>query len=93
MVCAEKPLNVKGEENMKKIEILGAGCPNCTKLYEMTKEAAGSMGIECDIEKVQDMNRILGYNILATPALVIDGEVKVAGRLPNIEEVKKHLSA
>jgi arsenite methyltransferase len=93
MVCAEKPLTMKGAKVMKKVEILGPGCPNCTKLYEMTREAAGSLGIDCDIEKVQDMNRILGYNILATPALVVDGEVKVAGRLPTIEEIKKHISA
>lgn len=77
---------------MKKIEVLGAGCPNCKKLYEMTKETAESLGLEYEIEKVQDMNRILEYNILATPALVVNGEVKVAGRVPNPEEVRKHLS-
>jgi small redox-active disulfide protein 2 len=77
---------------MKKIEVLGAGCPNCKKLYEMTKETAESLGLEYEIEKVQDMNRILDYNILATPALVVNGEVKVAGRVPNPEEIRKHLS-
>ncbi|MDQ7824229.1 MAG: thioredoxin family protein [Candidatus Eremiobacteraeota bacterium] len=78
---------------MKKIEVLGPGCPNCTKLYEETKQIATSLGIECEIEKVKDMGRILGYNILATPALVVDGIVKVAGRIPDAEEIKKILSA
>lgn len=77
---------------MKKIEILGAGCANCLKLYELTKEAAEALGIEFEIEKVQDMNRIMGYNVIATPALVVDGVVKVAGRLPKTDEISKHLS-
>lgn len=78
---------------MKKIEILGAGCPNCLKLHDTTKEIAESIGLEYEIEKVQDMDRILEYNILATPALVVNGEVKVAGRIPGPDEIRKHLSA
>jgi small redox-active disulfide protein 2 len=76
---------------MLKIQILGSGCPNCTKLYEMAKEAATAAGVEFEIEKVQDIQKIMEFNILATPALVINGEVKVAGRVPSLDEVKKHL--
>jgi len=77
---------------MMKIQILGSGCPNCAKLYEMTKEAATAAGAEFEIEKVQDIQKIMEFNILATPALVINGEVKVAGRLPSLDEIKKHLA-
>jgi small redox-active disulfide protein 2 len=78
---------------MMKIEILGSGCPNCTRLYEMTKEAATKAGAPFEIEKVQDIQKIMEYNIIATPALVINGEVKVAGRIPTMEEIKKHLGS
>jgi small redox-active disulfide protein 2 len=76
---------------MMKIEILGSGCPNCTKLFEMTQRLASELGIQCEIEKVKEMDRILSYTILSTPAIVINGEVKVAGRIPTEEEVKEHL--
>ncbi len=76
---------------MLKIQILGSGCPNCTKLYEMTREAATAAGAQFEIEKVQDIQKIMEFNILATPALVINGEVKVAGRVPSLDEVRKHL--
>jgi len=77
---------------MKTIQILGTGCPKCKKLTEMAEEAAKSAGIEYTIEKVTDINAIIGFGVMATPALVIDGEVKASGRVPSIDELKGMLS-
>lgn len=77
---------------MKKIEILGTGCPKCTKLAELTKEAADALGIEYELEKVTDINRITGYGVMSTPALVVDGQVKVAGKVPNVDQIKTLIS-
>jgi small redox-active disulfide protein 2 len=77
---------------MKKIAILGTGCPKCRKLYEITEETAKSMGIEYQMEKVDDIVKIMEYGVMMTPALVVDGEVKASGKLPNPEEIRKYLS-
>jgi small redox-active disulfide protein 2 len=77
---------------MKKIAILGTGCPKCRKLYEMAEETAKSMGIEYQMEKVDDIVKIMEYGVMMTPALVIDGEIKFSGKLPSQEELKKYLS-
>lgn len=76
---------------MKTLKILGTGCPKCQKLTELTEQAAIELGIEYEIEKVTDINDIMEYGIMMTPGLVVDGEVKVAGKLPGIEEIKKML--
>lgn len=76
---------------MKAIKILGTGCPKCKKLTELTKQAAKEIGLEYEIEKVTDINDIMEYGIMMTPGLVVDGKVKVAGRLPGLEEIKKML--
>jgi small redox-active disulfide protein 2 len=76
---------------MKAIKILGTGCPKCKKLTELTKQAAKEIGLEYEIEKVTDINDIMEYGIMMTPGLVVNGEVKVAGRLPGLEEIKKML--
>lgn len=77
---------------MKKIQILGTGCPKCKKLTETAETAARELGIEFEIQKVTDINEILGFGVMATPALVVDGVVKVAGKVPTVEEVKKLLA-
>jgi len=77
---------------MKTIQILGTGCPKCKKLTEMAEEAAKSAGIEYTIEKVTDINAIIGFGVMATPALVVDGEVKASGRVPSVDELKGMLS-
>jgi len=77
---------------MKTIQILGTGCPKCKKLAETAEEAAKSAGIEYTIEKVTDINAIIGFGVMATPALVVDGEVKASGRVPSIDELKGMLS-
>ncbi|AXA36428.1 MAG: thioredoxin family protein [Candidatus Hydrogenedentota bacterium] len=77
---------------MKRIQILGTGCPKCKKLAETAETAARELGIEFEIQKVTDINEILGFGVMATPALVVDGAVKVAGKVPTVEEVKKLLA-
>ncbi|RCK73328.1 MAG: redox-active disulfide protein 2 [Ignavibacteriae bacterium] len=74
---------------MKKLQILGTGCPKCKKLTELTEEAAKSLGIEYQLEKVEDIKQIISFGVMMTPALVVDGEVKVSGRVPSVDEIKK----
>lgn len=74
---------------MKKLQILGTGCPKCNKLAEQTKEAAETLGIEYELVKVTDINKIMDFGVMMTPALAVDGEVKVSGKVPSVEEIKK----
>mgnify|MGYP001583622708 CR=1 FL=1 len=76
---------------MKKIQILGTGCAKCQKLEEISKKAAEELGIEYELEKVKDLNKIMDFGVMMTPALVVNGEVKVAGKVPSIEDVKKYI--
>lgn len=71
-----------------KIEILGTGCPKCKKLTELTEEVVNETGISAEVVKVTDINDIMNYGVMITPALVIEGEVKVAGRIPDKKEIK-----
>ena len=71
-----------------KIEILGTGCSKCKKLYENTLSAVKAAGVTAEVLKVEDIEKIIGYGVMSTPALVIDGEVKTAGTLPNVEEIQ-----
>ena len=75
-----------------KIQILGTGCPKCKKLAETTEAAAGDLGIEYEIEKVTEIDEIVKFGVMMTPALTVDGEVKSAGKVPSVEEVKKMLA-
>ena len=84
-------LPIEGEP-MKKIQILGTGCPKCKKLEELTRDVAGQMGLECQIDKVEDIQKIMAYGVMMTPALVVDGQVKITGKLPDTEELKKLIS-
>lgn len=77
---------------MKKIQILGTGCPKCKALTEQTEKAAQELGLEYTLEKVTDINAIMNFAVMATPALAVDGEMKVSGRVPSVEELKKALS-
>ena len=74
---------------MKKIEILGMGCAKCTQLAERTKDAVKELGIDAEVSKVQDIKTITNYGVLVTPALVVDGVVKIAGKLPKVQEIKE----
>lgn len=73
------------------IKVLGPGCANCNKLQKIVEEAVGELGIKDPVQKVSDIQDMLSYGILSTPALVVDGEVKFSGRVPGKEEVKKFL--
>ena len=77
---------------MKRIQILGTGCPKCKKLAANAEAAAKELGLECEIEKVTDIEAIMSFNVMMTPALAVDGEVKVAGRVPSKDEIKEMLS-
>ncbi len=72
-----------------KIEILGSGCPKCIKTMENVEEAVKKSGIQVDVVKVTKINDIMNYGVMVTPALVIDGDVKVAGRIPTTDEIQK----
>jgi small redox-active disulfide protein 2 len=76
---------------MKKIQILGTGCPKCRKLAENVEEAAKVLGMEIEMEKVTDINDIVDLGVMMTPALAVDGEVKSAGKLLSVEEIKNIL--
>jgi small redox-active disulfide protein 2 len=75
-----------------KIEILGTGCAKCNKLEELAREAVAESGSDAEIVKVKDLNAIMGYGVMITPALVVNGEVKSAGKVPTKEEIKKWIS-
>lgn len=78
---------------MLKIKILGSGCANCKKLEAVARDAATTAGLEADFEKVTDMKAILAYDILSTPALVINDKVVASGRIPTKAEVLQWLVA
>lgn len=75
------------------IKILGSGCAKCNRLEQLTRDAVAELGLTATFEHVRDMDRIMAYPIMTTPALVIDEEVKVAGRMPGKDELLAWLQA
>lgn len=75
-----------------KIQILGTGCPKCKKLAENAEAAAKALGIDCEIEKVTDVKEIIKFGVMMTPALAVDGEVKVVGKVPDVAHIKELLA-
>ncbi|MDU2239899.1 MAG: thioredoxin family protein [Paenibacillus sp.] len=73
------------------IKILGSGCANCKKLEEHAREAAIQLGIEASFDKVQDFKDIASYGVMKTPALVVDDQVKIMGRVASVDEIKRLL--
>ena len=73
---------------MKKIQILGTGCPKCKQLAENAEAAVKDLGVEYDIEKVTNINEIMKFGVMMTPALAVDGEVKVVGKVISPDEIK-----
>ncbi|MGB9691932.1 MAG: thioredoxin family protein [Candidatus Sumerlaeaceae bacterium] len=73
---------------MVKIQILGTGCAKCKKLTELAEQAAKELGLEYELEKVTDINKIIEFGVMSTPALAINGQVKLAGKLPTVDEMK-----
>ncbi len=76
---------------MKHLLILGSGCSKCGKLYEVAEQAAKEVGVPYELNKVTDLKQIMALGVMATPALVIDGNLKVAGRVPSVDEIKRML--
>jgi small redox-active disulfide protein 2 len=75
------------EETIVEIKVLGSGCARCNQLEEAVKQAVAQAGVDAEVEKVTDIVRIMGYGVMTTPALVVDGEVRVAGRVPSVEDL------
>lgn len=73
------------------IKILGTGCPSCQKLEANTKQALEELKIKAEIEKVSDIQDIMSHGVIGTPALVVDEEIKIYGRVPDKEEIKEIL--
>jgi small redox-active disulfide protein 2 len=78
---------------MKKIKILGPGCAKCKTTYQNVLAALESTDIQADVEKVEDIEEMMKYNILSTPALMIDDEILVKGRVAQVKEIKELLKA
>jgi small redox-active disulfide protein 2 len=72
-----------------RIEILGMGCPKCKKLTENAAKAVGESGVKAEIVKVEDMDRIVSYGVMMTPALVLDGKIMCSGKIASVDEIKK----
>jgi small redox-active disulfide protein 2 len=77
---------------MKKVQIFGTGCPKCKKLYEAVQQVVKEHGIEAEVTKVEDINEIMNAGIMMTPVLMVDGVVKVTGRIPKPDELKIMIS-
>jgi small redox-active disulfide protein 2 len=88
------PFNKSANEEIQmEIEILGKGCPKCQRLEELAREAASELGVEATFSKVKEMDAIMAYDVISTPALVINEEVKSSGRIPRKEEIAEWIRA
>ena len=74
-----------------KIKVLGTGCPKCMKLEAMVKKAVNRLGLDAEITHIHDIDKILAYNVMMTPALVVDGVVKLSGKLPSADKLEQML--
>ena len=86
------PLTTGGIPVMKLVQILGTGCPKCEKLKEHAEQAVRELGIEATIEKVTDITEITAFGVMMTPALAVDGEVKMIGKVPSADAIKEYLA-
>jgi small redox-active disulfide protein 2 len=83
---------VNVEKRVKKIQILGPGCPKCKRLTENAETAVRELELDLEIEKVTDINEIMGFGVMMTPALAVDGQVKVVGKVLSPDEIKQILA-
>ena len=74
---------------MKKIQILGTGCAKCEKLAKNAKQAADNLGLDYEMEKITDLNQIMGFGVMSTPGLAVDGKVLVTGKVPAPADLEK----
>lgn len=77
---------------MKLVQVLGTGCAKCAKVKEHADAAIEQLGVDAKVEKVEDIMQITSFGVMMTPALVVDGEVKVVGKVPSVDEIKGLLS-
>jgi small redox-active disulfide protein 2 len=75
-----------------KVQVLGTGCPKCNTLAERVESAVAELGLSCELEKVTDIKDIMAMGVMMTPALAVDGAVKVSGRVPSVDQLKEMLS-
>jgi small redox-active disulfide protein 2 len=76
---------------VRRIQILGTGCPKCNQLEENARKAADQAGVECEIEKISSLKEIMKFGVMLTPALALDGKVKAVGKVLSVEEIVKLL--
>ena len=76
-----------------KIEVLGSGCPKCHKLEALVKDHIAKHGIKADVTHIYDLDKILSYGVMMTPALVVNGELKLSGKLPSEKELMEAIKA
>ena len=74
---------------MKKLQILGTGCPKCNELADRTRLAAEDLGIDYELVKVDQITDIMSFGVMMTPALAVDGEVKISGKVPEVSQIKE----
>lgn len=79
-------------EDLMKIQVLGTGCPKCRKTLEHAEQAARECAVDASVEKVDRIHEIMEFGVFTTPALAIDGTVRIAGRVPSVEEIKSLLT-
>ena len=77
---------------MKEIKVLGPGCAKCQEMLQLTQQAVEQLGLNCPVEKVSDIQQIVEYGVMMTPALVVDGQVKISGKVPSLDNLKKLLA-
>jgi small redox-active disulfide protein 2 len=75
-----------------KLQILGTGCVKCNALTQATEQAAQALGLPYELAKVTDLKQIMSFGVMTTPALVVDGKVKVSGKVPSVDDIKKLLA-
>lgn len=73
--------------NSMKIEILGTGCPKCRQTVEVVRQAVAQAGVDATIHKVEDMREIMKFRVMTTPAVAVDGQVRISGKVPSVEEI------
>jgi len=79
-------------EDPMNIAILGTGCPKCKRTTDVVRKAVEEMGVEATIQKIEDIREIMKYRVMMTPAVAIDGQVKISGKVPTVDEVKSLLA-
>ena len=76
-----------------KIQVLGTGCPKCRKAFENAEQAIKELGMSAELEKVEGLKDIMSFGVMVTPAVAIDGEVQVSGKIPSVEDIKAYIAA